>query len=190
MQTKILLFTLCVMTGFCVGQISYPENETNDNKKPQGHNRQPITSDKCAEGELLYPGDNVGDWACDCRPAFLYYPKTSKCYAAYSQGPCRLNEILILPKSKVIPICERNQCGTGKVLYNNICSKLDSHDSCQQPSANVRTHRLFVNATTMELGCSLLLPSRQPDLVNEDQKLYEGDDCFLGGKRSQEGVCH
>lgn len=71
-------------------------------------------------------GDNDGDWTCDCRPTFIYYPQTAKCYPIYTKGPCKPNQILNLPKSKIIPVCERNACADGKVMYNNVCSELES----------------------------------------------------------------
>lgn len=31
-------------------------------------------------------GDNEKDWVCDCKPIYVYYPQTMKCYPVYEQG--------------------------------------------------------------------------------------------------------
>jgi len=164
-----------------LGQLVYQESDTNDNRRPQSHDRVPVHSSKCAEGELLYPGDNPGNWACDCKPTYVYYPATSKCYQIFSQGPCRTNEILELPKSKRIPVCKSNTCEVGKVMFQNVCAKLESQDSCQ-----IKAQRLYINPTNLELFCALRIPSRFND--DEDGVNFENN-CFVGGKRSQEGLC-
>lgn len=172
--------------------------------------RQPVVSSKCAEGELLYPGsfraldpvgrlwsfaisnllgDNAGDWVCDCRPTYVYYPLTVRCYKAFSQGPCKQNEILVLPKSKSIPVCERNTCDAGKVKFNNKCATLESSDVCKQPSKDRVTHRLYVSATNLQLECSFSTESRGSELIDEEEGIYESNDCFTGGKRAQENSC-
>lgn len=138
---------------------------------------------------FIFLGDNNGDWVCDCRPAYVYYPLTNKCYRAYTQGPCNKNEILVLPKSKMIPICQRNECETGKVKYNGTCSVLESPDACTQPSKDRKTHRLYVDATTLQLQCTLLTNTRDPGVIDEESGLYESDHCFTGGRRSQNGNC-
>ena len=96
-------------------------------------------------------------------------------------GPCKQNEILVLPKSKRIPICEASRCEIGLVRYNNVCSKLESPTACQ-----LKSHTLHINPTNLQLYCALLTPSR---VTTDDEEVYEGNDCFLGGKRSQDGSC-
>lgn len=131
-------------------------------------NRVPVVSSKCDEGELLYPGkvdleaslslsrwcfepkqnldlfkgDNQGDWACDCKPAYVYYPSTAKCYPVLSKGPCKAKEILVLPVGKVVPKCEANRCDEGKFPFYNVCTKLESFDGCKQVGGSKFTREL------------------------------------------------
>jgi Domain of unknown function (DUF4789) len=137
----------------------------------------------------LVSGDNSADWACDCRPAYLYYPQNLRCYEAYTQGPCRQNEILVLPKGKFVPICQGNSCGVGKVSFNDKCAKIGSYEGCKQSPKGAKNHILHVNATTLALNCSFSANVRGPELINEEEGYYEESACFLGGKRSQESTC-
>lgn len=92
-------------------------------------------------------GDNEGDWTCDCAPTFLYHPQTSRCWQAYSRGPCQRNEVLVLQSSKAIPLCERNTCDEGKIKFYNVCSKLESHEACKQSSREsnkLGIHRMMI----------------------------------------------
>ncbi|CRK89033.1 CLUMA_CG002693, isoform A [Clunio marinus] len=191
MEIKLIILTCFLLFSSVKSDSSvvYPESDTNENRKPQSHMRQPVTSSKCGEGELLYPGDTAGDWTCDCRPTFLYDPRMMKCYRAYSKGPCQANEIFCLPKSSFIPKCEQNICGPGRVLFNNVCATIDGFEGCKQPSPGRNTHRLLVDATTMQLHCSFLTPSRSPEPIDEQEGIYETKACFIGGKRSQQGLC-
>lgn len=186
--------------------------------------RQPVVSNKCAEGELLYPGlwllkrltltfaleqnlsttsniwefssclivflgDQDGDWACDCRPTFVYHPQSGKCYAAFSKGPCRAREILILPQTKSVPVCQQHTCNEGEVRFNNRCSTLESTDACPQPSKGVKNQRLVVNATTLQLQCTFLAPRGDGIVIDEEAGIYESNHCFPGGKRNQTDKC-
>lgn len=73
--------------------------------------------------------------------------------------------------------------------FNNICSALESHESCMQPTVGAKTHRLYVNPTTLQLYCALLTPTRFTTDDTTIDGIYEGNDCFLGGRRSQQGLC-
>lgn len=95
----------------------------------------------------------------------------------------------MLPKTKLIPVCQRNECEAGKVKFNDKCSMLESPDACTQPSKDRKTHRLYVDATTLQLQCVLLTSSRDPGAIDEDSGTYESDHCFTAGKRSQNGNC-
>lgn len=90
-----------------------------------------------------------------------------------------------MPKSKRIPVCQTNGCGVDKIRFNNVCTKLENYEACEQPSKGIKSHSLQVNPTTLELYCVLLTPSR----FTPDDDVHEGNDCFLGGKRSQNGMC-
>jgi hypothetical protein len=111
-----------------------------------------------------------------------------KCYEAFTKGPCNNNEILILPKKKVIPVCERNSCESGKVRFSNRCGKIGGYESCPQPQGG-KSHTLQVNATTLQLGCVFGTASRLGEKIDEEAGIYEEPQCFLGGKRSQENAC-
>jgi hypothetical protein len=134
-------------------------------------------------------GDNDGDWACDCRPAYLYYPQDGKCYEAFTRGPCISREILVLPKGKFIPVCERTNCDDGKVRFLGACAKVGTYESCRQPRPPTKSHMLQVNATTIQLYCGLSTNNRGSELINEEEGIYEEPACFLGSKRQQENAC-
>lgn len=137
---------------------------------------------------LIFLGDNNGDWACDCRPAYIYYPQTLRCYEAYTQGPCKQNEILKLPQGKFVPVCERNTCNVGQIRYENVCGKLGGYEACKQPSKGAKSFLLKVNPTTLQLNCTLPNFGSRIE-INEEEGLYESDHCFIGGKRAQENTC-
>lgn len=134
----------------------------------------------------IFLGDNEGDWACDCKPTYIFHPQTSKCYQVYSKGPCRQNEILVLQKRKLIPICEQNNCEDGKFRFNNICTRLESHDGCKQPNKDSKSQKLYLNATSLQLYCSFNIP---PRFTDEDSEYHDERDCPPSGKRSQQGLC-
>lgn len=123
------------------------------------------------ENELLYPGDRVGDWACDCKPGYIYHPLTNKCWESHKKGPCNDGQILTLSKISRVPECQRNDCAENYVLYKNTCHELSSLGPCPQEQGP-RPLMLIVDATTMELTCS--------DLHSVNCDL---NDCCLGGKR-------
>lgn len=120
-------------------------------------------------------GDNVGDWVCDCDSGFLYYPKTSKCYKPFKQGPCAQREIIVLPPQKAVPVCINNPCPTpNQVQYNKKCHPLLSPAAC----GNVRPPKfLQISETTMQLHCEVRNPVRLET------------DCNWGSKRAQEDKC-
>lgn len=106
----------------------------------------------------------------------------------YSRGPCRQNEILVMPKTKAVPICERNNCEGERIKFNNVCTTIESHEACKQPAKDSKAQRLYVNPTTLQLYCTMFTHSRVT--IEDTDGYYEGgNDCFLGGKRSQEGLC-
>lgn len=96
--------------------------------------------DFCKAGEILYPGDQLDDWVCDCKPgnfvhhsfesnfefyihsltfecvflfpfeAYIYHPDKQQCYEAYTRGPCKQGHFLVLPPNHVVPACQENSC--------------------------------------------------------------------------------
>jgi hypothetical protein len=121
----------------------------------------------------------------------LYHPQTSLCHEAFKQGPCKSREILILKKTSSIPVCERNPCSGKQVQYNRICSDLPSTKACTQPKNDPTHFTLHVNPSSMQLECgkTSLYSRLGEELIDEENKTYATDACFVGGKRAQEGKC-
>lgn len=135
-------------------QIYFPEQMYNINKV--SHDRIPVEDKvRCGRNEYLYPGDNLYDWTCDCKPGFIFYPADGSCREAYRRGPCRQGEILILPKSHKSPLCVVNNCRRdGYVEYNGKCQELDTFYPCKhyQYLIGIKTF-LTVKPATFELTC-------------------------------------
>lgn len=136
-----------------------------------------------------------------------------RCFPAYTRGPCRQGQYLVLPKHGVVPQCEPNPCGKDDnnayrdnfVPFRNKCFELDKAGPCALGSkiANV----VGVNETTLNIICTkdyklgrTNITSRLP--VEEDDDLvtiilsipdsptpivngtvYTEKTCFAGGKR-------
>ncbi|XP_055382958.1 uncharacterized protein LOC129613065 isoform X2 [Condylostylus longicornis] len=93
--------------------------------------RKPVwVPGRCAENEILYPGDNQDDWVCDCKPAYIFHPDTGSCYMPYNQGPCEDGKYLVLKKNKVVPECAENPCKTGEVKFKGQCHPYGKSDAC------------------------------------------------------------
>lgn len=152
---------LCVLFAFTVNvltaknmkdAIGFPEVEENHNLKNR-ENRQPVyVPSICTENELYYPGDQKDDWICDCRPAYIYHPKSDSCWPAWRQGPCNASEYLTLKNDTVIPSCEPNPCKKdGAVIFDRLCWNLGATAPCVHmypiPAA------LGVNATNLAIEC-------------------------------------
>lgn len=120
--------------------------------------------------ELLYPGDQIGDWACDCKPGYLYHPLTSKCWESHRKGPCGDGQILTSSKDSKVPECQRNRCTVNYVYYKDACYQLGSLNPCPQEQGP-RPIMLTVDATTLELVCS-----------DSHSIKCDLNDCCLGGK--------
>lgn len=94
--------------------------------------------------------------------------------------------MLVIQPKKVIPVCAINNCGDGKLQFNNVCTTIDSYEACRQPSQSSNSYKLYLNATTLQIYCSFNIPSRFDD---DDDEYHDQKECLLGGKRSQEGLC-
>jgi len=159
--------------------IVFPSEDTNKNRRPT-HNRLPIADTRiCYENELLYPGDNEGDWTCDCKPGFLHYPQTGFCYEAHTQGPCKRDEVLVLASNARIPECVRNSCDHGLVRFDENCYPLHSDEGCKKFNAFIGRKVLLVpNPTTASLVCA------DEDFFYECVK-----NCCVGSKREFRNIC-
>uniref|UniRef100_A0A1B0DNZ6 Uncharacterized protein n=1 Tax=Phlebotomus papatasi TaxID=29031 RepID=A0A1B0DNZ6_PHLPP len=156
------------------------------------YNRKPIfVPGRCNDNEYLYPGDHADEWVCDCQPGFVYYPDTSVCYLVHRRGPCQENQILILPKGKVIPECVTNPCGNdGLVRFQNACYELHKAGPCRFPElSNV----VDVNVTTLEIQCQKLSVDLSNRFSEDEIKQYEVQGevpaCAKGSKRQINGQC-
>nr|XP_021193598.2 uncharacterized protein LOC110378588 [Helicoverpa armigera] len=165
------------------GSIGFPEAEEDPNLVNKD-NRQPVyIPSMCAENELYYPGDQKDDWICDCRPGFLYHPKSDACWAAYTKGPCLDGQYLILPQGSAIPLCETNPCIINKlVMFNGKCQPLSTTAPCNHlwPPAV-----LTINATTLTPNCERI------NLLSRfgDRPVVVLPKCPPGCKRSVNGRC-
>lgn len=75
-----------------------------------------------------------------------------RCYHAYTRGPCRQGEYLILPDNSVVPECQPNPCREDNyVLFRDGCFELDKPGPCIFPELpNV----VGVNETTLKVICT------------------------------------
>lgn len=152
---------------------------------------------RCNVGELFYPGDQLDDWVCDCRPGHLYFPLSNRCFAAYTRGPCDLGRILVLQPNSVLPICVVNSCkNEHEVFFRNACYRLNTPGPCSLPElATVVT----VNPTTLRVECIGKIPFEDrignngtvpiPEPSEEIEVYHWEDKCYRGGKRSYKGEC-
>lgn len=138
---------------------------------------------------------------------YIYHPLTSQCYAAFTKGPCRESEYLILPKTSVIPECIQNPCRrVNFVLFNNACHQLDKPGPCPVPELD---NVIGVNETTLEIICTkgfnnlltridlndskesttstttttTTTTTTESPIVNGAVPYYKRKECFIGGKR-------
>jgi len=137
---------------------------------------------RCNEGELLYPGDNEGDWVCDCKPGFLHSPqfgtRNVSCFEAWTYGPCSTKELYVLNNSSV-PECILNECQVGQVYYQDGCYPLNAEDACIKFKEFIgRKVLLTVDSTTLKLTCS-----------DEANRYNCKNNCCIGSKRYIDNVC-
>ncbi|KAL7022419.1 hypothetical protein ACKWTF_012237 [Chironomus riparius] len=160
--------------------IVFETEDTNKNRTAT-HNRKPVLDKgRCdTNSELLYPGDNDADWVCDCKPSFLFYPATQKCYPAYTKGPCPHGEILTLSHQSSVPKCEKNSCDFGKVRFQDSCSTLNGEEGCKEYQKIIgRKVHLVVDPTTLQLTCR-----------DEDDQFKCANNCCIGSTRFYYGKC-
>lgn len=53
----------------------------------------------CHPGMDIYE-DDQGIAYCDCMPTFIHYPRTKKCYPAFTQGYCRSGRMLVMIRGR------------------------------------------------------------------------------------------
>ncbi|XP_045502864.1 uncharacterized protein LOC123699866 [Colias croceus] len=160
--------------------IGFPEVEENIilvNKQ----DRLPVfLPSTCRENELYYPGDQKDDWICDCRPGYLYHPDSDACWPSFRRGPCKEDEhLILLALTSVIPVCNKNPCEDGLVLWNGKCEALGAMEPCRNVFP---LSTLWINATTVTVDC---VP------INIDNRFVSdiGDTCLPGCKRSIKKKC-
>ncbi|XP_075982856.1 uncharacterized protein LOC142981069 [Anticarsia gemmatalis] len=186
------LLVMCLVIGVTIAKnntresIGFPEAEEDANLSNKD-NRQPVyIPAMCPVNELFYPGDQKDDWICDCRPAYLYHPRSDACWPAYRKGPCDEGQYLVLQKDSAIPVCEKNPCTADNfVQYQGRCEKLATIEPCRHlwpiPAA------LAVNSTSLIVNCERLnFESRFGDPVKPSLNSVQ---CPPGCKRSINGKC-
>lgn len=118
--------------------------------------------------------------------AFVYHPKTDKCWPAFRKGPCEDGQYLVLNGDSAIPVCEKNPCTIDSyVQYKGRCEQLASITPCMHmwpiPAA------LTVNSTTLTVSCERLnLESRFGERIPAKVSVTP---CPPGCKRSVTGKC-
>ncbi|XP_026734664.1 uncharacterized protein LOC113498730 isoform X1 [Trichoplusia ni] len=177
-----LVISVAIANKMPKGSIGFPEPEEDPNLVNKD-NRQPVfLPAMCPENELYYPGDQKDDWICDCRPAYLFHPKSDSCWPAYRKGPCEDGHYLVLKSDSAIPVCERNPCSVDSyVLFNGRCERLADPVPCRHLWPIPAT--LAVNSTTLAIGCRshINFPSRFGEVPPQI--------CPPGCKRSVNGKC-
>lgn len=193
MLNKRLLIVVAVLAVAIISAVhsqdlGFPEETGLPKEKQNANNRKPLyVPNRCDENEYLYPGDQKDDWVCDCKPGYIYYPETNKCYLIYTRGPCKAGQYLILPQGRAIPQCYPNYCQKeGHVRFQNQCYELNQPGPCPLPElGNV----VAVNVTTLKVQCQ----KKSVDLMNRfgDDDDLEGElpYCAPGTKRIINGIC-
>ncbi|XP_064552715.1 uncharacterized protein LOC135438351 [Drosophila montana] len=202
-QLHFLLFCalFLIVIGVGCAQIAYVEDADIDKRKMNLEGRKPLYSPaRCARYQLLYPGDQLNDWICDCAPAALYHPETDACYPAYRQGPCNETEMLVLYKEKIIPECVSNPCRQdGHFLIRDKCFEFGNVNNSNNPCPNKEyTYVLGVNPKTLMVDCvqlSMQLETRiseqepnQP-VAPPDYHIELAEKCARGSRLSTQGRC-
>ncbi|KAL4709386.1 hypothetical protein ACJJTC_013675 [Scirpophaga incertulas] len=170
------------------GAIGFPEAEEDQNLKNKD-NRQPVfLPSSCPVNELYYPGDQKDDWICDCRPgsalmSHLYHPGSDMCWPAYQRGPCPTGEYLTLPSDTAIPVCTKNQCNDGAVMFNDKCERIGSITPC--------THLFPVSAAVGVNAVNLAIECVRLNLETRfgDELIGKFGLCQPGSKSSVKGKC-
>ncbi|XP_037955600.1 uncharacterized protein LOC119685402 [Teleopsis dalmanni] len=188
LNINILLITIVI--GSAVGQIEFPDHFEVDKKKSNLAGRVPLFSPtRCKANELLYPGDQVDDWICDCAPAAIYHPDSDACYIAFRKGPCKEDEMLVLAPNNVIPECIKNECSDGEIRINKICYKFGDGAPCRNAHLS---YVLGVDPTTLMVDCvrqSISLASRFGDDGLPQITVDLIKPCARGSKRATKGDC-
>lgn len=202
-QLRFVMFCalFMVVIGIAIAQIVFVEDADIDKKKMNLEGRKPVYSPaRCARYQLLYPGDQLNDWICDCAPAALYYPETDACYPAYRQGPCKAGEMLVLYKDKVIPECVNNPCQQdGHFKIQNKCFEFGNNNNSNNPCPlKEYTYVLGVNPKTLMVDCvqlSMQLETRisfaEPTaaVAPPDYHIDLAEKCLRGSRLSAQGRC-
>ncbi|XP_060648322.1 uncharacterized protein LOC133837353 [Drosophila sulfurigaster albostrigata] len=199
-EFRFLMFG--VFFGLVIAQIAYVEDQDIDKSKSNLEGRKPLYSPaRCSRYQLLYPGDQQNDWICDCAPAALYYPETDACYPAYRQGPCKVGEILVLYKEKVIPECVNNPCQQdGHFMIRDKCYEFGNSNHSSNPCPfKEYTFVLGVNPKTLMVDCVQLSMQLETRLGVGDEEAAEAppyyhievaEKCLPGSRLYSQGVCN
>lgn len=106
-------------------------------------------------------------------------PEDQKCYAAYTQGNCKYDEILTVTEVSGTPKCVKNECPNGEVFFKNSCYPLNEEKACGKYQNLIgRKVYLVVNPTTLQLNC-----------LDIDEKFVCSGGCCIGSHQLFLGNC-
>ncbi|XP_037821576.1 uncharacterized protein LOC119610438 [Lucilia sericata] len=185
------LVCILLVLQFALGDLLFPEYQAVDKKKSNLAGRTPLYApSRCKQHELLYPGDQVNDWICDCAPAALYHPETDACYPAFRRGPCEDGEFLVLGDNAVLPVCIANDCKVdGQIKIKGVCYEFGKAGACKDSHLS---YVIGVNPQTLHVDCVKLSISLESRFGEEPQHSYDltnVDLCARGCKRAIQGRC-
>ncbi|XP_076054311.1 uncharacterized protein LOC143033000 [Oratosquilla oratoria] len=84
----------------------------------------------------------TGEIFCDCTLGSIFWPQHSKCYGAYTRGPCKHNQVIATdPSGRAL--CRPRMCPVGQVLIHDKCYAKGTKGPCQNASKvglDVHTH--------------------------------------------------
>ncbi|TMW49195.1 hypothetical protein DOY81_005737 [Sarcophaga bullata] len=185
------LICIVICLQVILAQLVFPEAQAVDKKKSNLAGRMPLYApSRCKQNELLYPGDQVNDWICDCAPAALYHPETDACYPAFRRGPCEKGEFLVLGNNEVLPVCIPNDCKVdGQVKIHGVCYEFGKPGTCKDAHLS---YVIGVNPSTLHVDCIKLSISLENRFGQDNQPNYDLtniDLCPRGCKRAIQGRC-
>ncbi|XP_011168840.1 uncharacterized protein LOC105202148 [Solenopsis invicta] len=132
----------------------------------------PNKRDRCPKGMMLYPSNNEkNESVCNCKPGYLSL--NDSCHEAYRQGPCPLNNYVVLSE-ETVPHCVENPClQDSMVQYNDKCYYLRMKGPCASDEI------LDVIENTFQLEC--IKSFRENGLIEINPPLIK---CPPGSQRS------
>ncbi|XP_055550159.1 uncharacterized protein LOC129732846 [Wyeomyia smithii] len=155
---SIIVVMVALVSGFAYGadDFGYREDPVENPHGQNKHNRTPIyIPGYCGNNEILYPGDQLHDWVCDCRPGHVYHPASRGCFPLYTQAYCASGEYVEIPPGAKLPRCTKNPCKGQEIPFNGSCVVLNKNNKGACPTIDRIRYVVAVNETTLQLSCIL-----------------------------------